>query len=33
VAATGLTLIVVPLLYYAVFRNRPHPDTTNSGLE
>jgi multidrug efflux pump subunit AcrB len=33
VAATGLTLIAVPLLYYAVFRNRPHPDATNSDLE
>ena len=29
-AATGLTLIVVPLLYYAVFRNRPNPGMINS---
>jgi multidrug efflux pump subunit AcrB len=33
VAATGLTLIVVPLLYYAVFRNKPNPGVSDSGPE
>jgi multidrug efflux pump subunit AcrB len=33
VAATGLTLIVVPLLYYAVFMNKPNPGAPDSGLK
>jgi multidrug efflux pump subunit AcrB len=26
VAATGLTLVAVPLLYYEVYKNRPRPE-------